>query len=154
MKNNLAVRNWNRSKLCAFCRRNEIIQHIFLTACILIFLEQSAVYFVLGLKPPGDIHNFFNEWYKQGGSLNNSLVLIGGAAIYWTICWLTRNEVVSLISVNLKFFCRYCLEEYIDYANGQLQLCENDMEQISQVCRAAMNFFVDFGCRSNFRMKL
>ena len=40
---------------------------------------------------------------------------------------------------------------------AQLQLCEDNKERISRVCRvleiAAMNFFVIFGWRSNFRIK-
>ena len=48
---------------------------------------------VLGIKPPLNVHNLFDNWYPGKDKTFRSLLLTGAAAICWSI-WLTRNEVV------------------------------------------------------------
>ena len=47
---------------------------------------------VLGFKPPRNAHNLFNGWYSWKDKNFRSLLLIGAAAILWSI-WITRNKV-------------------------------------------------------------
>ena len=77
--------------MCAFCSKDETIEHLFFDYLYAKFLCR-VVHFVLGLKPLNDIHDLFPRWYKQGGVPNQSLLFTGCVAICWTI-WLTRNEV-------------------------------------------------------------
>jgi len=53
-----------------------------------------------------NILDLFHIWYKQGANQTIPLLLIGGAAIYWTIL-LARNEMVFDNS-RRKLFCRSC----------------------------------------------
>ena len=48
---------------------------------------------VLGIKPPLNVHNLFDDWYPGKDKTFRSLLLTGAAAICWST-WLTRNEVV------------------------------------------------------------
>lgn len=52
-----------------------------------------AIYIVLGRRPYVDVFDLFHRGYKQGCGINNSLLLVRGLSICWSI-WLIRNEVV------------------------------------------------------------
>jgi len=48
---------------------------------------------VLGIKPPLNVHNLFDNWYPGKDKTFRSLLLTGATTICCSI-WLTRNEVV------------------------------------------------------------
>ena len=91
-KDNLARRNWNGDKSCAFCHCPETIQHLFFQCTYAKFLWR-AVHLMFGLPPPLSIDDLFVNWSKRGSKLYNSLFLTAASALCWTI-WITRNEVV------------------------------------------------------------
>src|SRR6187551_2332550 len=60
-KDNLARRNWNGSKLCSFCSKEETIQHLFFD-CHMATLMWRAVQFVLNRPKPSSVNNLFGDW--------------------------------------------------------------------------------------------
>jgi len=72
---------------------------------------------VLGIKPPLNVHNLFDNWYPGKDKTFRSLLLTGAAAICWSI-WLIRNEVVFFIEVDQKLFCRFYPGEHIGFGSG------------------------------------
>jgi hypothetical protein len=60
-KDNLVKRNWNGDKSCCFCNKPKTIQHLFFQCSHAKFLWRS-VHMVLGIKPPRNAQNLFNDW--------------------------------------------------------------------------------------------
>src|SRR6187551_4021419 len=60
-KDNLARRNWNGSKLCSFCSKEETIQHLFFDCHMASFLWR-AVQMVLDHPKPLSFSHLFTNW--------------------------------------------------------------------------------------------
>jgi hypothetical protein len=93
-----------------------------------------AIHMVLGLKPPTSTRNIFGAWHKQSGREFRSLLLIGAAALCWSL-WLTRNELVfdkcspkSILQV--VFRATHWLRQW-----GLLQRNEDMKKFIAQGCQ-------------------
>ena len=112
----MSTRNWNGNTTCCFCSSQETIRHIFFECTYARFLWR-AVHMVLGIKPPLNVHNLFDNWYPGKDKTFRSLLLTGAAAICWSI-WLIRNEVVFFIEVDQKLFCRFYSGEHIGFSSG------------------------------------
>jgi hypothetical protein len=69
-KDNPARRNRNGSKLCFFCNVEESIKHLFFE-CAYARFRWRVVHIVLGIVPPLNIDDLFNNWIKQGGGVKN-----------------------------------------------------------------------------------
>ena len=63
-KDNFVRRNYG-SKMCAFCSKDETIEHLFFDCLYAKFLRR-VVHFVLGLKPPKDAHDLFYGCTNKG----------------------------------------------------------------------------------------
>ena len=66
IKNNLAKRNWNESKFCSFCNKEESIQHPFFSCAYARFMWR-AIHIVFDIASTMNIEDVFNQWLKQGG---------------------------------------------------------------------------------------
>lgn len=62
-KDNLARRNWNGNKHCAFCSSEETIQRLFFDCQVAKFLWR-AVQFAFELPPPISITYMFDNWLR------------------------------------------------------------------------------------------
>jgi hypothetical protein len=103
-KDNLAKRSWNGSVKCCFCRKDEIIKHLFFE-CQLGQTTWNIVQITTNLYLPCSISNMFNSWLREINKDLKQLVLLGAATIYWAI-WCHRNELVFERKKHNIFFCR------------------------------------------------
>jgi hypothetical protein len=60
-KDNLVKRNWTRDKKCAFCDKEETIEHLFLK-CKFARLVWRVVHFTFNMPPPTNIKNMLGNW--------------------------------------------------------------------------------------------
>jgi hypothetical protein len=91
-KDNLAKCNWNGSKQCCFCCRDESIQHLFFN-CFYARFMLGLVHISFGIQPPLNSTHLFGTWPNSlGGSLKRQL-LAAALAFCWAI-WLSRNDIV------------------------------------------------------------
>jgi hypothetical protein len=60
-KDNLAKRNWNGCKKCAFCDANESINHLFFD-CPFAKLIWRTIQFTFNIPPPANVTNMFGNW--------------------------------------------------------------------------------------------
>jgi hypothetical protein len=59
-KDNLIKRNWNGSKRCAFCSKDETIQHLFFDCHYASFIW-NIVYFTFGIAKPFNVSHMFGD---------------------------------------------------------------------------------------------
>jgi hypothetical protein len=91
-KDNLARRNWDGSKQCCFCLRDESIYHLFFECQYARFLW-GLTQIAFNISMPSSVQHMFSLWVNQvGGKLKRQL-LAGASAFCWAI-WLSRNDVV------------------------------------------------------------
>jgi hypothetical protein len=84
-KDNLAKRGWKDSLNCSFCNQNETIQHFFFD-CYLARNIWRIIYFALHVERPISINHLTRNWVaNKGTSYNNKKLLVGVAAIFWSI---------------------------------------------------------------------
>ena len=91
-KDNLAKWNWQGNQQCCLCHENEMIQHLFFD-CRFTQMIWSTVYSAWGLSKPRNISNMFGSWLNGITKFYKSLVLVGAAALCWSV-WLCRNAFV------------------------------------------------------------
>jgi hypothetical protein len=63
----------------------------------------AGVTLTFGFRPPSSISSMFGSWLKSFHSSVRKKMLIGVAAVRWSL-WLTRNDVVFRITTP-NFFC-------------------------------------------------
>jgi hypothetical protein len=69
-KDNLARKNWDGSKQCCFCQRDESIHHLFFECHYAIFLW-GLTHIVFNISLPNSVQHMFGPWVNQvGGKLN------------------------------------------------------------------------------------
>ena len=88
----MARRNWQGSQQCCFCHEDETIQYIFFD-CRFTRLVWASVYAAWGLPKPSSVSNMFGNWLIGTPKDYKSLVLVGAAALCWSV-WRCRNAVV------------------------------------------------------------
>jgi hypothetical protein len=91
-KDNLDRRNWQGSKQCSFCLKDESIQHLFYDCYYARFLW-GLVHISFGISPPRNVKHMFSTWTNQFGGKLKRQILVGASAFCWAI-WLSRNDVV------------------------------------------------------------
>jgi hypothetical protein len=91
-KDNLVKRHWKGCTNCCFCTEHETIQHLFFD-CPIAQLVWGSVCFTFGVKKPEGVEHLFGPWLRSFSSKQRNLVLIGLAAVCWTL-WISRNDLV------------------------------------------------------------
>jgi hypothetical protein len=91
-KDNLVKRNWQGSKTCCFCHKEEIIKHLFFD-CRFACSIWSFIQVVTGLLKHYNIGHMFNGWLRGVNKDVKLLLLLGGAATCWSI-WFSKNDIV------------------------------------------------------------
>ena len=91
-KDNLAKLNWQGSKQCCFCHKNEMIHHLFLD-CRFAHLVWASVYAAWGIPRHLNVSNMFGRWLDGLRKDLKPLVLLGAIAMCWSL-WLCRNAVI------------------------------------------------------------
>jgi hypothetical protein len=91
-KDNLARRNWQGSKKCCFCDKDESIQHLFLS-CPLAKIVWQIVYMAFNITPPTNITNMFGNWLSGVAKVNKAHIRVGVCALLWAV-WNTRNDYI------------------------------------------------------------
>jgi hypothetical protein len=114
-RDNLAKRNWQGSKNCCFCHKDETILHLFYE-CRFARFVWCIIQVATGLFPPRSVSNMFGNWLQGIRKDLKSLILLGVATICWTI-WLCRNNMVfdkRKISSHLHIiFLNFLLPSYL-----------------------------------------
>ena len=91
-RDNLAKRNWQGSKNCCFCHKDETILHLFYE-CRFVRFVWCIIQVATGLFPPRGVSNMFGNWLRGIRKDLKSLILLGAATICWSL-WLCRNDMV------------------------------------------------------------
>jgi hypothetical protein len=91
-KDNLVKRNWKGDERCVCCGAKESIQHLFFD-CQMARLVWGAVSITFGFITPYSMSSMFGCWLKSFHSNVRKMMLIGVAAVCWSL-WLTRSDVV------------------------------------------------------------
>ena len=116
-RDNLAKRNWQGSKNCCFCHKDETILHLFYE-CRFARFVWCIIQVATGLFPPRGVSNMFGNWLRGIRKDLKSLILLGAATICWSL-WLCRNDVVFNKKKNLfsftGYFFNYPLPSYLGY---------------------------------------
>jgi hypothetical protein len=91
-KDNLAKRNWHRSKKYAFCHQDETIKHLFFQ-CRLSRSIWSVIQMASTLFPPCSITNIFGNWLNDIDNRFKKHIRVGAIVFIWSL-WLYRNDKV------------------------------------------------------------
>jgi hypothetical protein len=91
-KDNLAKRNWQGSKQCCFCHRDETIKHLFFYCCF-TQVVWSIIHAASGLSQPRSMSHMFGTWLPGFRKDLNSLFLLGATATCWSL-WLCGNGII------------------------------------------------------------
>jgi hypothetical protein len=90
MKDNLARRNWEGNRFCAFCANHESIQHLFFYCHFARFIWRAVqVTFNIGVP----MSHLFNDWANGLGHRVKKFFLVRASAICWAL-WMSRNDLV------------------------------------------------------------
>ena len=100
-KDNLAKRNWNGCKKCAFCKQDETVEHLFIS-CSFVRDIWRLLHFTYNVSPPNSIANMFGSWLSGIDKKSKALIRIGVCAFIWAI-WNCRNDVVFNKVPNVHF---------------------------------------------------
>jgi hypothetical protein len=92
IKDNLIRRNWKGSKTCVFCSHPGTIQHLFFYCLVAKFIWR-AVHITFNIDIPISVMHLFNDWANGMGPHMGKGLLIGAAALCWTM-WTSRNDIV------------------------------------------------------------
>ena len=91
-KDNLAKRNWHRSKQCCYYSNNETLKHLFFD-CHIARLIWRIIHTTFNLQKPDNISHMFGSWLQGVGWRQKNLILTSISAVCWAI-WLNRNDVI------------------------------------------------------------
>jgi hypothetical protein len=91
-KDNLAKRNWEGSKTCVFCDKDESIQHLFFE-CPLAKTVWRIIFLAFSISPPSNITNLFGNWLSGIAKKDLIQIRVGVCAIVWAI-WNVRNDFI------------------------------------------------------------
>ena len=114
-KDNLAKRNWQGSKSCCFCHKDETIKHLFFD-CRFAKTVWAIFHCASGLSSPNNAFHMFGSWVQGLPNILQSIVLLGAAAICWSI-WLCRNDLV-FEKKNVYSPCRLSSQLFVGYVHG------------------------------------
>jgi ADP-heptose:LPS heptosyltransferase len=82
-KDNLEKRGWKGSLKYSFCNQNKRIQHLFY--CCLARIIWRIIFFAFHLDKPSSINHIMGDWESDKGAAHKKKLLIGVAAMFWTI---------------------------------------------------------------------
>jgi hypothetical protein len=91
-KDNLAKRKWQGCKKCAFCDKDESIQHLFFE-CPLAKIIWRIIFMTFSLAPQKNITNLFGNWLSGIAKKDLVQIRVGVCAVLWAI-WNMRNDTV------------------------------------------------------------
>jgi hypothetical protein len=91
-KDDLAKRNWQGSKTCVFCNKDESIQHLFFK-CPLVKNIWRIIFMTFSLSPPTNVNNLFGNWLSGIAKIDLVQIRVGVCAIIWAI-WNVRNDII------------------------------------------------------------
>jgi hypothetical protein len=100
-KDNLSKRNWDGSKTCCFCHKEETIQHLFFE-CPFAKVIWCIVHMTFSLVPPKNVTNLFGNWLKGIPKKEVMQIRVGVCAIVWTM-WNVRNNFIFNNPKSLTF---------------------------------------------------
>jgi hypothetical protein len=100
-RDNLAKRNWQGSKTCCFCDKDESIQHLFFD-CLLAKTLWRIIHLTFGLAPPKNISNLFGNWLNGLNKRTKCQIRVGVCALLWAL-WHVRNDITFNKSRNASF---------------------------------------------------
>jgi hypothetical protein len=159
-KDNLAKRNWNGSRRCVFCHRDETIKHLFFQCR---FARSIWSVFQVGstLFPPRNITNIFGNWPNGIDQRFKKHIRVGAIAFIWSL-WLCRNDKVfndknsSILQVISTLRLWSCLERVEDrdlFMNvcARLEAAARDtfLNMASRIVFALVpQFMRDYNCSS------
>jgi hypothetical protein len=99
IKDNLAMKNWEGCQKCVGCNAKEIIRHLFLD-CPYARMIWRIIFLATGLIPPMLITHMLGNWLSNQNRKIRQLILVGVAAVCWTI-WRCRNDIIfNKIKIN------------------------------------------------------
>jgi hypothetical protein len=91
-KGNIAKCNWNCSKQCSFCCKEESIQHLFFD-CYYARFMWGLIQITFGIRPQHNTIHLFRTWANSFGRNFKRQLLTGALPFCWAI-WLSRNDIV------------------------------------------------------------
>jgi hypothetical protein len=91
-KDNLARRNWQGNKMCAFCSHQEMIQHLFFDCHFMKFLWR-VVQCTFNIDTLTSVEHLLNDWAFSVGVRLKKFMLVGASALCWAL-WTCRNDIV------------------------------------------------------------
>jgi hypothetical protein len=100
-KDNLAKHNWDESKQCSFCCRDESIQHLFFD-CFYARFVWGLLHITFGIRPPLNTNHLFGTWSNSlSGSFKRQLL---------ATAWLSVGQfgLVELVEAVSRHFHRCC----------------------------------------------
>jgi hypothetical protein len=114
-KDNLAKRNWQGSKICCFCHRDETINHLFYECRF-----ARAVWFIIhaafGFSRPHSVSHMFGSWLWGIGKEKKATSSVRAAATCWSL-WLCINSLVLDKNINY-LLCRLSSKLFIGSVHG------------------------------------
>ncbi|WVZ62069.1 hypothetical protein U9M48_011857, partial [Paspalum notatum var. saurae] len=93
-KDNLAKRRWQGSLTCAFCHKEETINHLFFE-CRLARSVWSVLQIATGINQPQNVNHMFGDWLQGFNKTSKTVFLLGAAVLCWAL-WIGRNDLVIL----------------------------------------------------------
>ncbi|WVZ51380.1 hypothetical protein U9M48_002532, partial [Paspalum notatum var. saurae] len=110
-KDNLTKRNWQGNKSCAFCHNDETIEHLFFE-CRFARTVWAFFQCASDLTKPNNAPHMFGSWLQGLPSTWQRIVLLGAAALCWSI-WLCRNDLV--FEKKNSYLCSSPLGAFVGY---------------------------------------
>jgi hypothetical protein len=91
-KDNLIMRNWQGSRQCVFCHKDETIQHLFFE-CRLAHMVWAVTYAASGIPQPCSVSNMFGQWLMGLSNELKPLILLDATSTCWSL-WMCRNALI------------------------------------------------------------
>jgi hypothetical protein len=115
-KDNLAKRNWHRSKSCVFCHQDETIKHIFFQ-CQFARSIWSIIQVASTIYPPRSVTNIFGNWLHDIDNRFRMLIRVGALVV---ICRYGYVEMIKCLTINYLLLCRSSIGVPVHSVYGHL----------------------------------
>ena len=77
---------------CHFCGDVETVNHLFISCSVARFIWRILQCTYNFVKKPDSVKDLFGDWLRSFGKEEKKLVVVGAAAVIWTI-WNARSEI-------------------------------------------------------------
>jgi hypothetical protein len=136
-KDNLRQRNWRGGGgvegQCVFFSQPKSIQYLFFDCHFAKFIW-TTVHISFNIQKPLSILHPFNDWASSMGCNMRKLLLLGAAALIWTI-WTSRNDI-AFDNIPTKAYMQVLFHRtHWLCLWAQLQRHEVDSSMIKTACR-------------------